>query len=331
ALRWAVAALGAVIAARLAWDPRIVGANLGTTPVFNWLLVGYGIPALSFAGCAWLLRREPEDLPVQIAQALALVFAALLCFYEIRHALNGGDPFARTTTLTEDALHACMAFAFAIGTTLMTTARRSVVFSSASLAFGVAAIALTGFLLLFADNPYLTRSRIEGGTLFNTLILAYALPALLATTLARLSIGRRPEWYRIMAAVAAIALAFAYVNLQTRAFFQGPSRLHHKLGMLDSEFYAYSAVWLALGLALLGYGIVRKSREARFGSALLVFAATFKIFLFDLARLEGALRALSFIGLGLVLIGIGLVYQKLLFRSKPAASTAPATPPEAGG
>lgn len=40
------------------------------------------------------------------------------------------------------------------------------------------------------------------------------------------------------------------------------------------------------------------------------------MFLFDLAGLEGILRALSFIGLGVVLIGIGLVYQKLVF-AKP--------------
>ena len=41
-----------------------------------------------------------------------------------------------------------------------------------------------------------------------------------------------------------------------------------------------------------------------------------KIFLFDLAGLDGILRAFSFIGLGLVLIGIGLVYQKFVFAPK---------------
>jgi uncharacterized membrane protein len=38
-----------------------------------------------------------------------------------------------------------------------------------------------------------------------------------------------------------------------------------------------------------------------------------KIFLFDIAGLTGLGRAFSFIGLGVVLIGIGLVYQRLLF------------------
>jgi uncharacterized membrane protein len=42
----------------------------------------------------------------------------------------------------------------------------------------------------------------------------------------------------------------------------------------------------------------------------------------DLANLEGVMRALSFIGLGLVLIGIGLVYQRLLAR-RPSDAAIP--------
>jgi uncharacterized membrane protein len=61
------------------------------------------------------------------------------------------------------------------------------------------------------------------------------------------------------------------------------------------------------------YGVARASREARYASAFFVVATTLKVFLYDFAGLEGALRAFSFIGLGLALIGIGLVYQKLVF------------------
>ena len=46
-----------------------------------------------------------------------------------------------------------------------------------------------------------------------------------------------------------------------------------------------------------------------------------KAFLFDMSELEGIWRALSFMGLGAALIGIGLVYQRLLFGTrKPAKS-----------
>ena len=96
ALRWAVAGLGLVVAGRLAYEPRIVGADLGATPILNWLLFGYGVPAVAFGLAARVMRRASgEDLPVQIAQALSVIFSALLFFFEIRHALNGGNPYAK--------------------------------------------------------------------------------------------------------------------------------------------------------------------------------------------------------------------------------------------
>jgi uncharacterized membrane protein len=51
-----------------------------------------------------------------------------------------------------------------------------------------------------------------------------------------------------------------------------------------------------------------------------------KVFLIDLAGLEGVLRALSFLGLGAALIGIGLVYQKLVFGRRPDADAKAAAP-----
>ena len=81
---------------------------------------------------------------------------------------------------------------------------------------------------------------------------------------------------------------------------------------------AYSAVWLLFGLALLAYGVARDYPAARYASGVFVLASTLKIFLFDMAGLDGFLRAASFIGLGLALIAIGLVYQKFVFSSREA-------------
>jgi len=108
---------------------------------------------------------------------------------------------------------------------------------------------------------------------------------------------------------------FAYATFETRRAFHGPA-IGWDLQTTDAEYYAYSAVWLLLGLVLLAYGVWRRSREARWASAFFVIVTTFKVFVFDLAGLEGALRALSFLGLGVALIGIGLVYQRVVF-AKP--------------
>jgi uncharacterized membrane protein len=78
------------------------------------------------------------------------------------------------------------------------------------------------------------------------------------------------------------------------------------------ETYSYSALWLLLGVVVLAIGVRLGSQVLRIASAALIAAAVLKVFLFDMSELEGVLRALSFIGLGAVLIGIGLFYQKLL-------------------
>jgi len=92
--------------------------------------------------------------------------------------------------------------------------------------------------------------------------------------------------------------------------------------MSDAEDYTYSAVWLAFGVALLLVGIALKSQPARLASAAVVILDIVKVFLHDLAGVQGIYRSLSFIGLGLVLIGIGWLYQRLLFpRPAPTDST----------
>ena len=64
---------------------------------------------------------------------------------------------------------------------------------------------------------------------------------------------------------------------------------------------------------------MRGTREPRLASAALVFLSVIKVFLYDLTGTGGLWRALSVICLGVVLIGIGLAYQKLIFARPPAA------------
>ncbi len=325
ALRWCVAALGVLVAARLALEPRLL-TDAGPWPILNWLLFAYGIPALAFGAAAWIMRRAAgEDTPVRVAQSLCILLSAFLVFFEIRHFINDGDAFARRTGLIEQGLFAVGALTFAIVLTRLDAQRSSIVFRIASLVAGALSFAAIAVGLGFAGNPLFPFSGVEGGRFINALLIGYALPAVLALILAHVSSGVRPYWYSLMAKACSIALAFGYVTLQTRRLFH-----EAKIGFLvrttDAEWYAYSAVWLALGIALLAWGVVRGSKEARIGSAIFVSASVLKVFLFDLAGLEGVLRALSFIGLGVALIAIGLVYQKLVF-ARPAPPPGDATHP----
>jgi uncharacterized membrane protein len=85
----------------------------------------------------------------------------------------------------------------------------------------------------------------------------------------------------------------------------------------DAEQYTYSAVWLAFGVALLAAGITLRSLPLRVASAAVIVLTVLKVFLIDMSDLTGIYRALSFLGLGAVLIGIGWFYQRLLFPRSP--------------
>ena len=314
-LRYVVAAIGFMVLGRLAWDSRIMGADVGTWPIFNWLLLGYGAPAAAFLAAAHILKRDKDDLAVRICDALGVLFAGLLVFFQIRHALNNGDPLAPTSGHVEQGLFALMSFGFAYALMRIDLGRANAVFRFASLAFGILSAVFVVLGLGLFENPLFSNERIGGAAIFSTLLLAYLLPGFAAVLLARASRGFRPAWYVTGAAVLAIGLMFGYVTLEVRHVFQGENITFWKAASAP-EVWSYSAAWLMLGLAFLAYGIWRGAREARLASAALVVLATFKVFLYDLSGITGLWRALSVICLGLVLVGIGLVYQKLIF-AKP--------------
>ena len=324
-LRPAVAAIGLVVLGRVAWDPVIMSDDVGTFPIFNWLLIGYGIPALAFAMAGRLLETRAIDLAQRLADALAVLFTALLIFFQIRHMVHGGKPLLLASSHVEQGLHVLMSLMLAYVLLRLDLARANPVFRWASIIFGVIAVAFAVFGLLLIENPYFPGSNgVTGPVVFSSLLLAYFVPGVAAAFLARNARGVRPNWYVTGAYILAGVLVFAYLTLEIRHAFQGP--------MIDSyrptsgaEHWAYSVGWLMLGIVYLAYGIWRGAGVARLASAILVLLAVLKVFVFDLAGLTGLWRALSFITLGAVLIGIGLAYQKLVFArpSAPPASPAP--------
>ena len=318
-LRHVVAVLGFIVLARLLWDPGIMGASVGSVPIFNWLLLGYGVPALAFLAAGYTLKRSAaDDLPVRICDALGVLFAALLVFFQIRHALNGGDPLANTSGHVEQGLFALMAIGFAYVLMRLDLGRANPVFRVASLASGALSAVFIIFGLGIIENPLLNSDQIRGIPVFSSLMLAYLLPGLAAVLLARASRGLRPGWYVTGAAILAMLLLFGYVTLEVRHLFQGEVIAIWKPASAP-EVWSYSAAWLALGLVFLAYGIVRGTREPRLASAALVVLSVIKVFLYDLTGTGGLWRALSVICLGVVLIGIGLAYQKLIFARPPSA------------
>ena len=114
----------------------------------------------------------------------------------------------------------------------------------------------------------------------------------------------------------------SYVTIEIR-------RLYHGVVLIDgvtggAEQYTYSIAWLIFGVALLGVGIVFNSQRARLASAAVIALTILKAFVVDVWTVTGVYRALSFICLGVVLMAIAWLYQRVLFRKQASPPVAAA-------
>ncbi len=299
-------AVAAVVLVRLAFNPLVLGYAAASGPW--WVAYGYGLPALAFLAGSRISRAA--DLRAAFeggAIALGLLCAGLL----IRVASEGAIDAPRFGVL-EAGLQVTMLLASAYG--LERASAASPPGSLAArlreaawrLALGLAASVFAIRLLL--GIPLVDPSPVPGGFVANALLVAYAAPAVFAALFAWRFRAR--GWVEAAAggALAAAAIGLLWATLETRRTFQGPVLAFGEPS--DAEWYAYSAVWLAFALALLLAGSVAGSAWIRQAALGLLLAVVAKVFLFDMAALDGLWRVASFFGLGLSLLGIGFLYRR---------------------
>ena len=320
-LRWLCGILVTLVILRVGYEPRIV-LDAGTTPIFNWILYGYGIPALAFWIAGWLLRRRADDVPSRIVDAGAILFTVLTATLQIRHYIYSGNIYYASAGLTEVALQASGGLAMVIGLERLRLRTNSIVHNAAALLIAGFCLLAIVFGLLLLHNPWIWSTDV-GGLFLNLNLLGYAIPAALAAAIGLMTRQTRPQLYRTVAAITAVVLALTYLSFQVARFYQGP-RL--SVGPVSgAEGYTYSAVWLAFGVMLLVAGMGLRSQPVRLCAVAVVLITVAKVFLLDMAGLGGVWRSLSFIGLGLVLVGIWFLYRRLLFAKTPPE--APSPPP----
>lgn len=295
----------------------------GDTLVFNWLLYGLGIPLISFIVTAYLLTETPEQKLRKALQICAAGLGFALLGLEIDHFyahIGVADP--------DFPAHGVQAIAWLISAHLLLLIgdrRKSPVLHDAALV--VASIAGFWLLLfpLFLEHPVFNMIYVGETPIFNRILLIYGVPCLLllglaASLMRRTDLGQKGRiGYRI-AGVYGLFLGFVCVSLLVRqlvhggiiefSFFGGQSTT-------DAELYGYSAAWTLYGVALLGLGVKMRSQALRYASAAVVLLTVLKVGLIDASGLTGLYRVASFLGLGIALIGIGYLYQQILFRAKP--------------
>lgn len=316
-LRRLAMVLATIVLVRLALNPYVLDYQIsGVAPGVNWLLYGYGLPAAMFWLASRMFKARGDDKLVATLEAGALVFLTLLISLELRHVFS---PDGRLDRFGYD--FAEMAINTAVwgvsGLILLRGQLRHprFVFKYGWMVYAGLAIGQVVALHLLFMNPYFTGEKVGFTPVFNLLLLLYALPAVIAIGYMKLAARAGAEAPGTVAGIVALVLSFVWLTLEIRHAFHG-TRLDTGT-VTDAEWWTYSAGWLLYGLVLLGLGLWRKSAALRYASLALVMLTVAKVFLSDLAALEGLLRALSFLGLGAALVGIGFFYQRFVF-ARPA-------------
>jgi len=320
-LRPVAALIAGVVLIRLVFNVHIVEYPVGDMAGVNWVLYGYGLPALAFFYAARGFRRGGDDLLVTVLEWGCLVFATLLVSFEIRTLVEGRLD-SPDYGLLEQSLNsvAWLSMAYLIWIYARLDPRPVLNLGWRILAgLGVSQVVV---LQLLTSNPLWSGAAVGELPVVNLLFIAYAVPALFAARFAAILRDEGRLRWAWAGGLLCLILIWVYLSLEVRRAFQGPVLNLGPLG--DAELYVYSAIWLGLALVLLGIGILRGVASLRYASLALLMMTVAKVFLIDMSELTGLYRVASFMGLGLFLVGIGYLYQRFVFPTpKQRAPNAP--------
>lgn len=141
---------------------------------------------------------------------------------------------------------------------------------------------------------------------------ALAAVALISAGAVRLGLLDVPRDERVAWCGAAIVLLLYGVSLAVVSWVPASGQ-NPALGLGADEMAQLdlSALWAVAGVAGLVSGLRRDIQELRLGALGLLGVVIAKVFFYDLATLTAVSRVLSFIGLGVLLLGAAYAYQRL--------------------
>lgn len=291
--------------------PDLFAPLLQMLPMMVDPLLYLGVPFVCFAASSVCFRREVDGPLVRGMEALALTLFVATGYYLMRHGFmeKGSDMFAAPSFVERGTITNMFFLIGAASLWLGQYAQRSTLRIGGIILFALGALRILFFDLLL-HNPWLSPQDVGTWPLLNALILPYGLPILWLSYLAR-QVSK--EWSARLQG-AALILLFIFITLQVRQLYHG-----HDLTMgvtTAGEIYSYSVVWILLGMGLLMVGTLMRNALTRAASLPILLMAVGKVFLYDASQLSGLWRVLSFLGLGVSLLGLSWFYTRFVFKKE---------------
>ncbi|MFN4016557.1 MAG: DUF2339 domain-containing protein [Reyranella sp.] len=305
----------AIVVVRFVVNPEILEYPIGLTPVLNWMLWGYGISIAALIVALRFLRPNGDIRLVRAVEAAVALLTFVLLTLEVRSLFQPTAMTMPEAGFMERASYVLVWGGFALAALWKARLDGDLVALWAWRLSGGAAVAVVLIVQVLVANPVFETADVGRLPILNGLLLAYALPAAMAAV-ARLWVDIEPDRrVEILVGATASILAFAWVSFEVRHFFD-PGFERRGFDAHGLELYAYSIAWLLFGVALLALGFLRQAAALRHAGMVLVCIVVAKVFLIDMAGLQGLLRVFSFLGLGAALIGLGYTYRRFGFDGK---------------
>ena len=297
-------------------------SSLSARPVFNALWAYLALPSAILGAAGYVVHSRKTETKTDaflngLIEAAALAGLALFAVFQIRHLSNGGSVYVDKIGFEELGLQVSTGLCF----TLAGLSKRfsgNMVLSKMAEVISYATLGIFALGSLAILSPLFSgRELVSGNILFNSLTTGLLVPTVLLAICAWRARGRRSEKYVNVLGGLALLGGMMWLTAMVRFVFNG---MQIDIGLVDFgdfELWTISAVWLAVGILLLAAGVWKGVRALRIASGILIIATVLKAFLVDMAGLEGVLRAMSFVVLGLVLIVIGRAYQRFWLSDRP--------------